>query len=169
MINANIKKAIADAISIEGKAARKWLDAGTTVRAEYESREALEAIRAEFLAEVIYPAMGDDAVRTMKAELPRKGSKEWTGASPALQAEWSAQNDAKKAVRGKGSVYFGRVLDYAFPEDEAGEPTAPRDLKTRCLEELTALIKAVQKAPSIPFDGAAFIAACEAGIKVASR
>ena len=93
--------------------------------------------------------MGEDAVRVMRAELPRKGSKEWNGASSALQAEWSAQNEAKKDVRGKGSVYFGRVLKYAFPEDATGEPSAPRDLKTRCIEELTALVKAVQKAESI--------------------
>ena len=99
MINANIKKAIVDAIGCENKAERKWLDAGAAVRGEYASREALEAVRPQFLAEVIYPALGEDAIRVINAEIPRKGSKDWNAASADQQAAWSAINEGKKITR----------------------------------------------------------------------
>ena len=123
MITAKIKKAVTDAISTENKATRKWQDAGIACRAEYASPEALEAVRGEFLDEVIYPAMGDDAVRVINAEVPRKGSKQYN-AEPSQHAAWAELQKAKVTVRGKGSVYFGRVLEYAFPEadsDSEGE------------------------------------------------
>ena len=165
MINANIKKAIVDAIGCENKAERKWLDAGAAVRGEYASRESLEAVRPQFLTEVIYPALGDDAVRVINAEIPRKGSKDWNAASADQQAAWSAINEGKKTVRGKGSVYFGRVMEYAFPEDKSGEPHAKRDLKTRLNEELAALIKACQKDEGASFDIGPVIGHLEAALK----
>ena len=169
MINANIKKAIVDAIGCENKAERKWLDAGSAVRAEYTSREALEAVRPQFLAEVIYPAMGDIAVKLINAEIPRKGSKDWNDASAEQQAVWATTNEAKKTVRGKGSVYFGRVMEYAFPEDKSGEPHAKRDLKTRLNEELAALIKACQKDEGASFDIGPVIGHLEAALKYVNK
>ena len=170
MIDSNVKKTVTTAIQAETTTARRWLTAGEVVRNAYASADALEAVRAEFLDQVIYPALGDDAVRILAAEVPRKGSKEWNGASADRQAEWSAANDAKKTVRGKGSVMFGRVVKYAFPPDESERgPTAQRDLKTRMTEELAALIKACQKAESAPFDIGMVIGHLESALKYVNK
>jgi len=169
MIQSNIKKVVTDAIRAEGAVAKKWSEVGSVVRGEYETREAVEAIRAEFLDEVIYPAMGDDSLRVIRAEVPRKGSKEWSGATSEQQAAWSQLNDAKKTVRGKGSVYFGRVVEYAFPSDTDKGPTQARDLKTRLNEELASLVKACQKAESASFDIGATIRALEATLAVINK
>jgi hypothetical protein len=169
MIQSNIKKAVTDAIRAEGTVAKKWAEVGSVVRGEYETREAVEAIRAEFLDEVIYPAMGDDSLRVIRAELPRKGTKDWNAASSEQQAAWSQLNDAKKTVRGKGSVYFGRVVEYAFPSDTDKGPTQARDLKTRLNEELAALVKACQKTESASFDIGATIRALEATLAVVNK
>lgn len=169
MIQSNIKKAVTDAIRAEGTVAKKWSEVGSAVRGEYESREAFETIRAEFLEQVIYPAMGDEAMRIIHAEVPRKGSKDWSSATADQQAAWSQLNDAKKTIRGKGSVYFGRIADYAWPTTDEKGPTAARDLKTRLNEELAALVKACQKAESASFDIGATIRALEATLAVVNK
>lgn len=121
MISKNIKQVVTAAIRADNSANKKWLEAGKVVASEYANREALEAIRAQFIDEVIYPAMGDDAVRVMRAEVPRANGKEDIGASTELRAEWAAMREDKKTIRGMGSVYFGRVVKYAFPKVEGEE------------------------------------------------
>jgi len=169
MINSAVKKVITDAIHTDQRGERKWLDAGNTVRNEYASAEAFDAVRAEVLDEVIYPAMGDEALRIIRAEVPRKGGKDWNAASAEQQAAWSQLNDAKKTVRGKGSVYFGRVSKYAFPSEADTGPSAPRDLKTRMNEELAALIKACQKAESAPFEIGMVVGHLESALKYVNK
>lgn len=170
MFSDNLKNAVKDAITIESKAERKWLDVGTAGRAEFASEAALNEVRAKFLDDVIYPAMGAEAVKIINAEVPRKGSKDWNEAGATQQAAWTAINDAKKTVRGKGSVYFGRVVKYAFPsQDEESTDTPPRDLKTRFNEELAALIKAAQKAEHPPFDVGMVIGHLESALKYVNK
>ena len=169
MINANIKKVVTDAIATENKAERKWFDVGAAIRAEYASESALNEVRADFLDEVIYPAMGDEAVKVIRAEVPRKGSKDWNEAGATQQAAWTAMNEAKKTVRGKGSVYFGRVVKYAFPSETESEPAAKRDLKTRLNEELSALIKACQKSEGETFDIGMVIGHLESAMKYVNK
>lgn len=170
MIQNTVKKILTDAIKTEGTLARKWAECGAVIRAEYASREAVEAVRAELLDEVVYPAMGDEAVRIIRAEVPRKGSKDWNAASGEQQAAWAQLSDAKKTVRGKGSVYVGRAIEYAYPSDDDGKgKTEPRDLKTRLNEELAALVKACQKAESASFDIGATIRALEATLAVVNK
>ena len=169
MINANIKKVVTDAIATETKAERKWLDVGAAVREEFASEAALNEVRADFLDQVIYPAMGDGAVKIINAVLPRKGTKDWNDASAEQQAVWTTANEAKKMVRGKGSVYFGRVVKYAFPSETESEPAAKRDLKTRLNEELSALIKACQKSEGETFDVGMVIGHLESAMKYVNK
>lgn len=169
MINSNIKKVVTDAIATESKAERKWLDVGAAVRAEYASEEALNEVRAQFLGQVIYPAMGEYAVRAIRAEVPRKGTKDWNDAGAEQQAAWSELNETKKTVRGKGSVYFGRVVKYAFPSEAEAEPAAKRDLKTRLNEELAALIKACQKSEGETFDVGMVVGHLESALKYINK
>lgn len=161
MIPANVKKATQDAIRSQATTDKKWLEVGSVVKSEYASADALTAIKDEFLDEVIYPAMGDDAVRIMRAEIPRTNSKEFIGASATQQAAWIAAGKAKVSVRGMGSSYFARVRKYAFPpvkvEDEAeaeGEAEATPEGRTAdatyCMERTTQCIKRLQKSEAPP-------------------
>ena len=168
-IKANIKKAVTDAIATETKAESKWLDVGAAVREVFASEEALNEVRAEFLDQIIYPAMGAEAVKIIRAEIPRKGTKDWNDAGATQQAAWTAINEAKKTVRGKGSVYFGRVVKYAFPSEVESEPAAKRDLKTRLNEELSALIKACQKSEGETFDVGMVIGHLESALKYVNK
>ena len=169
MIQSNIKKAVVDAIRAEGTVAKKWSEVGSAVRGAYDTREAFETIRAEFLDDVIYPAMGDEALRIIRTEVPRKGSEAWRQSTPAVQQTYLNLIEAKKTIRGKGSVYFGRIADYAWPTTDEKGPTAARDLKTRLNEELAALVKACQKAESASFDIGATIRALEATLAVVNK
>lgn len=147
MIKESIKRLFRDALTIEAKGEKKWLELGNEVRNEYSGPEALDAIKEEFLDEVIFPALGDDAVRVMRAEIPRTNSKEFKGASATQQAEWLAIGAAKKTVRGKAHSNYTRVRDdYAWPKADDGKgKTEPRSLKTRTNEEVSALIKAHER------------------------
>lgn len=157
MIPSNIKKVVTDAIKSEATTGKKWVEVGNVVRTEYASAEALKAIKDEFLDEVIYPAMGDETVRIMRAEVPRKGTKEWNGASATQQAAWTTLGKAKISERGKGGSYFFRICDkYAFPtpKDESDEKASTEqkatDDATYCTERTTQCIKRLQKSEAPP-------------------
>ena len=143
MITAAIKKTVTDAITSTVKAENKWLATGEVVRAEYADKSALEAIRSQFLSEVIYPAMGDSAVRVIEAVIPAKNHKDYIGATAELRAQWDSMSEAKKTVRGKGSVYFGRVIKYAYPETDKAETEATEQAKL--LKLASALLVRIQK------------------------
>lgn len=152
MFNAIIVKATRDAITCDVKAGNKWQEAGNAVRAEFVGREAFETVRAAFIDQVIVPALGDEAVRIIAADVPRKGTAAYKG-TPAMHAAWEAANNAKKTVRGKASVYFGRILKYAFPKDSAdgeGEDKPAATIQAKALKAATALLAMLQKdeAPS---------------------
>lgn len=164
MINANIVKATRDAISSTVKTENKWLEVGAAVRAEYHDADALKAIRAEFIETVIVPALGDDAVKIMAADIPRKGSKAYTG-TDAMKAVWEAATEAKATVRGKASVYFGRVLKYAFPPVEGEgdtEAKATATTQAKLLKTATAMLTTMQKDEAPAYKLADAIKACEA-------
>jgi hypothetical protein len=144
MITATIKKTVTDAITSTVKAENKWLATGEVVRAEYADKAALEAVRAEFLSEVIYPAMGEEAVRVIEAVIPAKNHKDYIGATAELRAQWDSMSEAKKTVRGKGSVYFGRVIKYAYPETDKAEAEDATE-QAKLLKLASALLVRIQK------------------------
>lgn len=156
MIPSNIKKVVTDAIKSEATTGKKWLEVGNVVRTEYASAEALTAIKDEFLDEVIYPAMGDETVRIMRAEVPRKDSKEFIAASATQQAAWVAAGKAKISERGKGNSFFSRIRDrYAFPtakddDEKADTEQKATDDATYCTERTTQCIKRLQKSEAPP-------------------
>ena len=157
MIPSNVRKVVTDAIKSEATTGKKWVEVGNVVRAEYASAEALEAIKDEFLDEVVYPAMGDETVRIMRAEVPRKGTKEWNAASPTQQAAWTTLGKAKISERGKGGSYFFRICHkYAFPtvkdesEEKADVEQKATDDATYCQERTLQCIKRLQKSEKPP-------------------
>ncbi len=169
-ISANVKKAFGIAIAGEIANGHKWQGVGKALSAEYATREAAELVKDAIVFEGIIPHMGEEAVRIMSAEMPRKGSKDWNAASANQQAAWTAIKEAKPRVRAAAEVYYNRAMDYAWPQatTEKG-PTAPRDLKTRVNEELAALIKAMQKATEPTFDVGPVIGHLEAALKYVNK
>jgi hypothetical protein len=151
-ISDRVKKSSTDAIRADVKTEGKWKQAAADIAGDYVSAEAFTAIKDEYLDEVVYPAMGDDAVRIMRAEVPRSNSKAFKGAGETQQAAWLELGKAKVSTRGKGSSYFARVRKYAFGgDDEAegeaeGEGEAERTLRAKVNEGVAALIKLCQKA-----------------------
>jgi hypothetical protein len=147
MISTNIKNAFREAIKGDQVAEGKWQRVGTTIKTEYSDRASVEAIKQQFLDDVIYPAMGDNAVAAVNADLPRMNSteyKERAAKTDGYAAQWKAANTLKKNTKAAGHEYFTRSLNYAFGAQPKGD-TTPRTLKTRTVEELTALIKAHEK------------------------
>lgn len=146
-ISTNIKNAFREAIKGDQAAEGKWQRVGATIKTEYTDRASVEAIKQQFLDEVIYPAMGDNAVAAVNVELHRKNTtayKELAAKTEGYVAQWEAANTLKKNTKAAGHEYFKRSLDYAFGAEPKGD-TTPRTLKTRTIEELTALLKAHEK------------------------
>jgi hypothetical protein len=147
-ISSNIKNAFREAIKGDQAALGKWQRVGSAIKADYADRAAVEAIKAQFLDEVVYPAMGDNAVAAINADLPRKNSteyKERAAKSGEYAAQWETANTLKRNTKAAAHEYFSRSLDYAFGKVEK-DATAPRSLKTRTNEDIAALIKAHEKA-----------------------
>ena len=70
--------------------------------------------------------------------------------SEANREKWETANQAKKDARATAHTMFTRIVSYAWPKEKTS--SAPRDLKTRFNEELSALIKACEKSEDAPFD-----------------
>ena len=144
----NIKTAVQTAMGAEGAAQAKWQAVGALVLKEYPTRAGYDAIKAQFVSDVIVPAMGDNAIAAYKANLPRKNSteyKERVTKRPEYAAEWELANTLKRDTRAMAHTYHARIGDYAYGKPEAAK-AEPRTLKTRTIEELTSLIKAHEKA-----------------------
>lgn len=172
MFSDNLKNAVKDAIGTEETSKKKWKKVGTEAKKEFASALAFDEVKQAFLDEVIYPAMGDETVRIMKMEIPRKGTKDWNAASQTQQDAWAAFGAAKVTERGKGNSYFSRIRDvYAWPVEKVEGDDKPnaRDLKTRFNEELAALIKAAQKAEHPPFDAGMVIGHLESALKYVNK
>lgn len=149
-----------DAIKTDTTSRAKWASAGSAVQAFFVTADALKAVKPQFIADAIIPAMDKRHRDALDVALPRKGSKEHEEYVAANGAEkWEAANQAKKDARAISHTYFARVMQYAFPPEKS-EPTV-RDLKTRINQEIAALVNACQKAESAPFDVAKVIAALE--------
>jgi hypothetical protein len=89
--------------------------AGQAVAGFYMTAENLEAVKAQFIADAILPAMDKKHAQALAVDLPRKGSKDYNELSQANQAKWETANQAKKDARSVADTYFSRVLGYAWP------------------------------------------------------
>lgn len=157
-----------DAIKTDTTSRAKWSNAGSATAAYFKTKDAMVAVKAQFIADAILPAMDKRHRDALDVALPRKGSKEYNDLVASGGADkWDAANQAKKDARAIAHTYFARLMEYAFPTEKA-EPT-PRDLKTRLNEELAALVKACQKAESAPFDVGATIRGLEAVLAIVNK
>lgn len=145
-----VVKSVGEAVSQDNKSKDKWVTAGVSVNLFYPNREALEAVKAQFIADAILPNVDKKHAQALAVDLPRKGSKEFKELSEANQAKWEEANQAKKDARATCDTYFSRVLNYAFPKEKA--ESTPKSIEVKFNEALTSLIKACEKAEDAPFD-----------------
>jgi hypothetical protein len=144
-------KSVTEAIRSGQTADNKYVNAGAQVKEFYGTETSLIETKADFVAHAIIPALDKKHQVALAKELPRKGSADYVAFVGAHGVQlWEDVNQAKKDARATAHTYFARVVSYAFPKDK--KESAPRDLQTRIIEEIAALIKACQKAEAVSFD-----------------
>lgn len=161
-------KSVTEAVRNDINTVNKWQNAGAAVREFYGTETAVNEVKAQFIADAIIPALDKKHAQALARELPRKGSADYVAfVSNHGAALWEDQNKAKKDARATAHVMFSRVVKYAFP----AEPTerVPTELKTRIINEVSALIKACQKAEAPAFDVAAVLVALEATLTAVNK
>jgi len=146
----DVTKAVSVAVSSDITTKGKWQAAGHAVAGFFAGPDALEAVKAQFIADAILPGLDKKHAVALSVDLPRKGSKEFNEMSEANQAKWETANQAKKDARATAHTMYTRIVSYAWPKEKA--VSATRDLKTRFNEELAALVKACEKSEDAPFD-----------------
>jgi hypothetical protein len=162
VINAKLAKSVAAAVSGDIKLGNTWQQVGTDAREAYPSEAALIEAKAFILDMYIVPAM-PGATKILAVVQHRKGSPAYLEAcakDATYKEQHRAADDAKKSVRAMAHTYFARIVKYAFPTEKGA--STPRTLKTRIMEEVTALVKGCQKAEDADFDLTATLAALEA-------
>lgn len=147
----DVTKAVALAVSADITTKGKWQSAGHAVAGFYASPEALEAVKAQFIADAIMPGLDKKHAAALAVDLPRKGSKEFNELSDVNKAKWDAANQAKKDARAIAHTMFSRIVSYAWPKEKA-EPSAPKSLETRLLEALADCAGKIEKAENPSFD-----------------
>jgi hypothetical protein len=145
----------------------KWQTAGDYVRAFFGTEAAMLEVKAQFIADAILPAIDKRHAKALSTELVRKNSKEFLAYDAGQRDSWEAANQAKKDARATCDTYFARIVKYAFPKEAT--PAEARTLETRINEEVTALIKACQKADAPSFDVQAVIASLQNVLTVVNK
>jgi hypothetical protein len=156
-ISQRIVSATLDAFATLDKAENKFVKLGEIVAAEYAGPDKFEAIKADYIAEAILPAMGAEAQKIMSAELLRKGTPaylEKCAADPTYKDQHEKMSKAKIVTRATADKNYRRVRDYADrvwnpPVESEGEgekganPTTTKQAKLlkKAVELLTALQK----------------------------
>jgi len=153
-ISQRIVSATLDAFATLDKAENKFVKLGEIVAAEYAGPDKFEAIKADYIAEAILPAMGAEAQKIMGAELLRKGTPaylEKCAADPTYKEQHAAMSKAKIVTRATADKNYRRVRDYADrvwnpPVESEGEGANPTTTKqAKLLKKAVELLTALQK------------------------
>lgn len=128
MISVSIQKAVRDAISAGVKSDNKWADTAPIVKADYKTREAFTAVKAEFYVDVCHKALTPEARTAIKAIIPRKTSKDYKSATPAQRMAYDRLQEARTAAQKLCDTWFRRTAKEAFgPVEKAEVVVAPHD------------------------------------------
>ena len=101
-----------------------WKNAGAECAKLYETGAAFAADADRIKLEVIYPAMGDNVLATIRAELPKKGSEAYVAAcaKDGTYAEQHGKVSAlRKSAQSQASVYLSRMRKAAEFADDAAD------------------------------------------------
>jgi hypothetical protein len=151
-IFAGVGEAIAATVSADGK----WTALKVPVAKHYATREGFIAVRAQFIADYIYPNMGKDVATGLSwvdvmQELPRKGNKEYKAlvAENAAYAERHALlRDRQKIGRSMGGEFCTRIENATFGVAEKPADSKPQQAETKqakLLKRAADLLEAIQK------------------------
>jgi hypothetical protein len=91
-----VNQAVRQAVSKDNESKGKWQAAGQAVAGFYMTAENLEAVKAQFIADAILPAMDKKHSQALAVDLPRKGSKDYNELSQANQANGKPLTKRKK-------------------------------------------------------------------------
>ena len=138
------------AVSQDINTVNKWVTAGLKVRQFFGSEEAINEVKAQFIADAILPSINKGLSRALETELPRKNSKEFNALDEDQRRKWEFTNQDKKDARSTLNTYFARIVKYAFPK-EANE-SEPTSLKTKIQVQIADLIKKCEKSTDADFD-----------------
>ena len=145
----DVVKSVTIAVSADLGSANKWATAGRDVCGFFAGPDALEAVKAQFIADAIMPGIDKKHAAALAVDLPRKGSKEFNELSDVNKAKWEAANQAKKDARAIAHTMFSRVKSYAWPTEKV---RSPKSLETRLLEALADCAGKIEKAENPSFD-----------------
>jgi hypothetical protein len=144
-------KSVISAVDYANKAENKWQSAGQAVRVYYPSRENLEGVKAQFIADAILPALDKKHAAALGVELPRKGSKEYNEMSEANRAKCGRPRTKRKKRHAPHVILtFPECLTMLSRKKKA--ESTPKSIEVKFNEALTDLIKACEKAEDAPFD-----------------
>jgi hypothetical protein len=135
-----VTSATIDALKSTAQSENKLANAGAIVRAFYGTPEAFMAVRKQFEADAIVPALEAKHRAALAVEIPR-GEKSATA---------DAARDAKKTARGFVASYFSKIKAHAFPTPKA--ENEPREPSLAFVEDLIKLAKKGQKLEGAEFN-----------------
>ena len=138
------------AVSQDINTVNKWVTAGLKVRQFFGSEEAINEVKAQFIADAILPSINRGLIKALETELPRKNSKEFNDLDEDQKRKWEFTNQDKKDARATLNTYFARIVKYAFPKDPSESETV--SLKTKIQTQIADLIKKCEKSTDADFD-----------------
>jgi hypothetical protein len=163
----DVVKSVAIAVSNDLGSKNKWSIAGRDVAGFYVSPEALEAVKAQFIADAIMPGLDKKHAAALLIDLPRKGSKEFNELSDVNRLKWDNANQAKKDARSTAHTMFSRIVSYAWPKEKTPSEILP--IKDKFNLILSDLVKKCGKAENAPFDIVQVKATLEAALAIINK
>ena len=136
----NVVTTVTNTIRADESSKQKWLAAGNTVREFFKDAEAFRAVKKQFEADAIIPALDKTTQGWLSLEIKRGDKSD--------AAEAARKN--KLTARGMVASYFSRIENYAFPKPKA--ETKPTDEVTAIVKAAISLARKGQKLESAPFD-----------------
>ena len=126
-----------ETFAADATAGLQWVALGTAVRSDVKDAKSLDKIRPQVLRELIYQNMPDvtvsgaaySALAVVDFAIPRKGTDSYNKATVTEKELWAAMQAASATIRGKGSVYYGRIRKYAFATAYVNPEKAEKEKK----------------------------------------
>jgi hypothetical protein len=137
---------VKQAIKSDNDLTNKWLKAGNEVAEFYQSAQAIDEVKAQFIADAILPAIDKRHAEALSKDVARKGSKEYNALPDSEKAKIELVNQAKKDARSTCNTYFSRIKNYAFP------PEKKESVKKGFIDKISALIEEGGKIKECNFD-----------------
>lgn len=142
-----------EALKASTNADNKLQQAGLKVREFFGTKEALRAVKKQYEADAIIPALDKKYIAYLHLDIARGDKSE--------QAETNRKN--KATARGFVSSYFSKIESHAFPSEK--KEATPREPVMAFIEDFIKVAKKGQKLESAPFNLVKVMALMNATLK----